>query len=286
MKCISCEIEINPQWTHAIDINVCPFCGKHIMEEHLKNLFGTLRETMESLSDYPDQLNDWMLSNHSYIKTDSPNIGKYMPADMLEELKKVEESKMFRDKKESQRYPIKIKTENGEEEIWAEKIQSEEKTNDFFKRAEVIKTGGSGNNGPTKQQLGPNVFQSPAEKTAHLKKIAEQIRKVGSEGLGVDGNSMMLPAEMLDNADPEALLEYQQMISGGGPMSTIDSDSDWDDELPGGDGILQANMAIAASKMGSTGANAKDVAALNRLQSKVSGARKSMMTGGGGFSRS
>jgi len=47
MRCISCTTEINPQWKHAIDMNVCPFCGKHIMEEHLKNLFAALSSTMD-----------------------------------------------------------------------------------------------------------------------------------------------------------------------------------------------------------------------------------------------
>lgn len=286
MKCISCNVEINPQWTHAIDMNVCPFCGKHIMEEHLKNLFGTLRETMEALANYPDQLNDWMLSNHNYIKTDSPDIGKYMPKEMLKELQKIEDDKDFQKRKESQKFTVKVKTENGEEEIVAEKIQSEEKTNDFFKRAEVIK-----NNAPTKQQQGPNIYQSPTEKTQHLKAMAQQIKKAGSQGLtDVSGGSMMLPAEMLDNADPEAVAEYQQMIGGGDIASSINSDSDFDDDLPGGDFILQANMAAAAGKSINSaggGANAKDLAHLQRLQSKVSEARRNVSSGAkGSFSRS
>jgi len=285
MKCISCEIEINPQWTHAIDMNVCPFCGKHIMEEHLKNLFGTLRETMEELSGYSNQLNDWMLSNHSYIKTDSPDIGKYMPKEMLKELQKIEDEKDFQKRRESQKFTVKVKTETGEEEVVAEKIQSEEKTNDFFKRAEVIK------NFPTKQQQGPNIYQSPTEKTQHLKQMAQQIKKAGSQGLtDVTGGSMMLPADMLDNADPEAVAEYQQLISGGTDIvSSIDTD--FEDDLPGGDYILQANLAAAASKSsgGGSGANvnAKDLAHLQRLQAKVSEARRNVASGAkGSFSRS
>lgn len=285
MKCISCEIEINPQWAHAIDINVCPFCGKHIMEEHLKNLFSTLRETMISLSSYPDQVNDWMLSNYNYIKTDSADIGKYMPKEMLKELQKIEDNKDFQKKKDAQKFTVKVQTENGEEEVVAEKIQSEEKTNDFFKRAEVIK----GNPNTSKQQQGPNIYQSPGEKTEYLKKMAQQIKRVGSQGLtDPSGGSMMLPANMLENADPEAVAEFQQMIAGGGEVSSS-LDNDMDDDLPGGDYILQANIAAANGKAGGSGgnANAKDMAALQRLQSRVSEARRNVATGAkGSFSRS
>ncbi len=285
MKCISCEVEINPQWKHAIDINVCPFCGKHIMEEHLKNLFASLRETMEALHEYPDQLNDWMLSNHNYIKTDSPDIGKYMPKEMLQELKKTEDEKEFQKKKESQnqKFTVKVKNENGEEEeVVAEKIQSEEKTNDFFKRAEVIKS--NKNNAPSPAPGTAN-FQSPTEKTQHLKKVAAQIKRAGSQGLDAGGGGFNIPAAMLENADPEAVAEYQSLISGGEVASSLSSDSDDYEDIPGGDFILQANLAAAAGKTGSS-TNAKDMAALQRLQEKASSSKRRMSGGGGSFSRS
>src|SRR5271169_5876640 len=86
MRCISCETEINPKWEHAIDINVCPFCGKHIMEEHLKNCIASLAVAMEEMLKYPKQLEDWLLSNHEYIKTSSPNLSDYLSK---EDVKKV-----------------------------------------------------------------------------------------------------------------------------------------------------------------------------------------------------
>lgn len=293
MKCISCETEINPQWKHAIDINVCPFCGKHIMEEHLKNLFSTLRETMDALQAYPDQVDDWMLSNHNYIKTTSPDIGKYMPSEMLKQLKKVEEEKDFQTRKDApgKKEVIKIKNDAGvEEEVVVQKIQSDERTSEFFKRAEVIKSP----NSPTKQQQGPNqtpAYQSPAEKTEYLKKVKQQIEKVGSPALtSNEGGMMMLPADMLANADPEAVAEFQQMIAGGGDVaSSLDDSWDGGDDLPGGEGILAANRALAAAKQGGGSSgdyNAKDAAHLARLQERVSSSRKNMKGGGGSFSRS
>src|ERR1700677_4568820 len=106
MECISCKLEINPQWAHAIDMNICPYCGKPIMDEHLKNLFATLRATMEHLQTYPDQLNDWMLSNHNYIKTDSDKLITYVSKDIIADLKKVKDEKEFQDRK---KFTVKVK---------------------------------------------------------------------------------------------------------------------------------------------------------------------------------
>ena len=283
MRCISCESEINPKFKHALDINVCPFCGEHIMEEHLKNCLAALSTAMADMVKYPDQLSDWLLSNHNYIKTDSQNIGKYMPQDILQELKKIDNDKDFQKRKDSQKFTVKVQTENGQEEIQAEKIQSEERTNEFFKRAEVIKSGAK-----TSQQLGPNAYRSPAEKTEHLKKVAQQIKKEGSQGLNATGgSSMMISADMLENADPDAVAEFQSMISGNEIQSSIDSDMD--DDLPGGDYILQANMAAAQAKSngGSDGGyNAKDASALQKMQSKINQSRKNINNGSkGSFSR-
>src|SRR5208282_6533600 len=126
MRCISCETEINPKWKHAIDINVCPFCGKHIMEEHLKNLFSSLGQTMDQLQQYPDQLNDWMLSNHNYIKTDSPNLKGYLPIDTIKEMRREIDDAEFQEKKST---TVKIKLPDGtEQDVIVEKRQSDAKT--------------------------------------------------------------------------------------------------------------------------------------------------------------
>ena len=274
MKCVSCETEINPKWKHAIEKNLCPFCGQVILETRLKELLTSLAETMSALTEYPDQLNDWLLSNHNFIKTDSPDLSKYMPKELLKDLKKVQDDRDFQERK---KFTVKVQTETGEQEIEAENLQSEEKTNDFFTRAEVIKK-----TGPTNQQLGPNanlIFQSPAEKTQYLKSVAQQIKKAGS------GGSMTTTTAMMSEAEAEAVAEFQ--MSSGEIASSLDSGSD--DDLPGGDFILQANIAAASGKAGGSGgnANAKDLAHLQRLQAKVSDSRRNIATGAkGSFSRS
>jgi len=284
MQCISCQLEINPQWAHAIDINVCPFCGKHIMDGALKTLFGTLRETMEQLQSYQTQLDDWMLSNHNYIKTDSANLANYLAPELLKDLKKVKDDQDFQDRK---KFTVKIKTENGVEEVQAQTLQSEDKTSAFFKRAEVIRTPSSNSSSSPNSA---KVFTSPTEKTQHLKEMANQIKKAGSAGLTMAGGSITIPAEMLEQADPEAVAEFQSMISGGEVASSL-SDSG-DDDIPSH--ILAANQQIAAAKSGHGGsggvANAADMLKLQQMQDRVQKSKEDFESGAnrgkGGFSRS
>ena len=84
MQCMSCNSEIDPKWKFAIDNNSCPFCGQVILPEDLKELLSSLRSNIDSLMEsYSNQLDDWMLSNFNYIKTDSPNIKDYIPKYLL-----------------------------------------------------------------------------------------------------------------------------------------------------------------------------------------------------------
>src|SRR5580698_11212389 len=100
-----------------------------------------------------------MLSNHDYIKTDSERLITYVSKDILLDLKKIKDDKEFLDRK---KFTVKVKTETGAiEEVQAETLQSEEKTNDFFKRAEVIR---SPNSNAPKSPDAAIIFQSPAEK--------------------------------------------------------------------------------------------------------------------------
>lgn len=273
MKCMSCEVEINPQWKHAVEKNVCPFCGKDIMQEHLKNLFSSLRETMEQLQEYPDQLNDWMLSNHDYIKTNSPNIGQFMPKVSNEELRKQVEEEIFAerkaaDKKSSdKKFTVKVETENGEEEVIAEKIQSEEKTNEFFKRAETIKN----NDG---------AFKSTAEKTQHLKAMAQQIKREGATVINQAGLASLLPPEMIENADPSAIAEFQSMMEGGEVVSAL-PDSGGDDDIP------SVVLAMANRSKGGPKDASADLAKLQSQQNRNAESRKNFQNGSkGSFSRS
>lgn len=267
-------MEINPKWTHAIDINVCPFCGQGIMEEHLKNLFSSLRQTMDALQEYPDQVNDWMLSNHNFIKTDSPNLKQYMPKEYADEIRKQREEEIVAEKKVSEKkaadkkFTVKVETENGEEEVVAEKIQSEEATNDFFKRAEAIKPNS-------------DKFKSPTEKTQRLKEMAQQIRREGATVINQAGLASHLPPEMMEHADPEAVAEFQALMDGGEVASSLpDSGGDGEDAIPS-IVIAMANRAKGGAKDPSA-----DLEKLKRQQASVAESRRNFQSGAkGSFSR-
>lgn len=269
MQCVSCKIEINPKWTHAIDINVCPFCGDLILEEHLKNLFASLRATMDSLKDYPLQVNDWMLSNHNYIKTDSPQIADFMPKDMLNEIKKSALDKEFQEKKSQQKHTVKVKTENGEEDVEVNKIQSEESTDAFFKRAETTKANGE--------------FKNITDKTQHFKNLTQQIKKAGTTSVNESGGVSFISPEMIEQADPEAVAEMQSLISDGNMVSSSLTTTD-DDDIP---------AAVLAMSKGAPGSSkASDMIKLQQMQDRLKRSKDNFESGenrggkGGGFSRS
>lgn len=270
MKCVSCEVEINPKWRHAIDINICPFCGSEILEEHLKNLLTSLSETMAKLQDYPDQLNDWLLSNYNFIKTDSPDLKSYVPKDLLKEAFDEEKEKEFQQRKEK-RFTVKVQNEAGvEEDILVEKTQSDAETNNFFKRAEVVKPKLDG-------------FHSTAEKTEYLKKMAQQIRREGSAAvLGESGGVAKISPEMMENADPDAVAEMEAELLGGSVNSSLSIDDE--DSLPP---VVEQMLA----RGGMSNNDAQGAQILMNMQSRAQQSKKAFENGenraskGGGFSR-
>jgi hypothetical protein len=275
MKCISCEVDINPKWKYAIDKNICPFCGSNIMEEHLKNLLSSLADVMDKLQQYPAQLNDWLLSNYNFIKTDSDKLIEFLPKEDLnkyvEEVTVSEKLKEFEDRKDK-KFTVKVKTDAGEQEVEAEKIQEEERTNEFFKRAEAVK---------------PNIdgFRSTAEKTEHLKRLALQIKRAGSTSI-VDesGENEYISPEMLEDADPEAVAEMGSLFSGNEISSSLNNSLGDEDEIPS----VVLNMANSAKGSRHT-SNPADMIKLQQLQNRLQDSRRNFESGNargkGGFSR-
>lgn len=277
MKCMSCEAAINPKWKHAIDNNVCPCCGLCIMEEELKDLLLSLGDTISDLSKYQEQMNDWLLSNHNYIRTDSPELINYISEDVMTKIKedakeaainaiRILKNKDFGEKKSSgEKFTIKVKTENGEEEdVEVEKIQDENTTNDFFKRAEAVK---------------PNIdgFKNPADKTKKLKNLVQQIKKNGT-------GSMAASSGLSDYADPEAVAEMEGYISGGGEIaSSLSNDGDGGDEIPS---IVLAMANRSRANGNVNDANERDLQKLQSLQNRTASARENSLSGKGAFSRS
>lgn len=274
MRCVSCQEDINAKWGNAIKTNICPWCGQHIMEEHLKNLLTSLGETMSKLSDYPDEVNDWLLSNYNYIKTDSENLIEYIPKELIKK-NLVDEEKEFQARKEK-RY-VKIQNDNGEEEdILVEKTQSEDKTNEFFTRAEAVKPRLDG-------------FRSISEKNEHLKKLTAQIRKEGSSAmLNEAGVSARISPEMMASANPEDIAQIESELFESNISSSLDKE-DNDDDLPP---IVEVMLSKTNKTNSNNGTyNAKDVASLQQMHSRLNKSKKDFESGanrgskGGGFSR-
>jgi len=257
MKCISCEVEINPKWKHALELNICPFCGQDIMDNQLKTLLSSLRETMEKLSEYPVQLNDWMLSNHNYIKTDSEDLPNYLSKDLLKELYKENDERDFLERK-NKKFTVKVTSENGEEQdVIAQKIQSEEKTNEFYRRAEAVK---------------PNIegFKTVSEKTQKLKEMAQKIRKEGS-------NPSESSESFSEVIDPSIVEEMQSLMIDDGIVNSAIADPDFDEER------IPSVVLNMAKKVRTNKDPNDDLRKLQELQAK---AQRNSLSGRGGFSRS
>lgn len=259
MRCISCEVEINPKWAHAIEQNLCPFCGAQIMDSSLKEHLSSLKAVMNDLSDYNEQLNDWLLSNFNYIKTDSPDLINYVDKDVVYELynnlKKSASDQSFNDRK---KHIVKVKTEFGEEDVEVEKTQSVEDTNSFFDRAEVKK----------------NKFSSVSEKTEHLKALKKQIEENGSSSIiNESGLSEMIESEF-NNNDPE---EYQALISGNEISSALPDIGDAD-EIP------SVVLAMAKRSNSKNNSNA-DFEKLKAMRNRVSASKDNFSKAKGAFTR-
>lgn len=278
MKCVSCETEINPKWKHAIDINVCPFCGKHIMEEHLKNCITTLSAAMDAMLKYPEQLDDWLLSNHDYIKTNSPDLKAYLPKEAIKEMRKALDDEEFQEKKKS---IVKIKTrdEEGnvtEQEVVVEKTMSDDRTQTFHDRANNMLKAEKAVDGEPK---------SVAAKTKDLKAVAEKVKREVAAAMSSKegGMASMISKESMAEADPEAVAEFQAVIGSGDIVaSSLPPTSDGDD-----DEIPSVVLAMANMKKGGAdgGANEKDLRALANMQAKVQNSAKKLSSGKGSFSR-
>lgn len=257
---MSCESEINPKWKHAINENICPFCGENIMAGQLKELLCLIGNKVEHVRDlgFSSQFDDWLLSNYGYVRIDSPNLIQYVDPALLHQ-----------EPAPKQKRTMKVKTDKGEEEVVTEQIQNNETTDAFFKRAEAVKPGIDG-------------FGSAAEKTEHLKRMAQQIRKAGSTALTDAAGGEIITAEMLENADPEAVAEWQGLLSSEGEISSAIADGGDDDEIP----AVVMSMANQATNSGNS-KNAKDLLKLQQMQDRVNKSRRNFENGGGGsFSRS
>jgi hypothetical protein len=286
MKCVSCEASIDPKWAHAIANNVCPSCGLAICPEHLKNLFASLSKTMQEMQQYPAELNDWLLSNYQYIKTDDPNLINYVPADQLKSSVAVARKDAKPLGKTTQ--VIKIKNPDTgkieEQVIEVETLQSEAKTNEFFERAQAFTP-------PPKEKGAPEEEpKSVAEHTQHLKAVAtkakKEIRAGHSSPKGIISQAdlaSMIQAEAQGDAGLDIeVSQLEEAITGEPAIQYSDEDPSepfsGDDPIPSF--VLNMAASAGATKQSKAQQEARD---LHDMQTKVANASKRL--GQGSFSR-
>ena len=124
MKCISCKIDVPAQWTAALNSNICPSCGKNIMDEVSKNLLAELRTAMTKMPNDPEGLAGWLLSNYKLRK-----IGSAEP---------VEFHRPVESKQEETEHATTEEKNIVEDPMVKEKlIAQKDKNTKFFKRAGV-----------------------------------------------------------------------------------------------------------------------------------------------------
>jgi hypothetical protein len=290
MQCISCTVNIDPKWAHAINQNICPFCGQAILPDKLKSLLTSLGEIMVQLQEYPEQLNDWLLSNHNYIKTDSPDLPIYLPKDTIKELSKQINNDECQEKKTS---TVTIKLpDGGTQEIVVEKLQSESKTKSFFDRAEAIKGSGKTSGKAPKEPGAVEAPKSIVEKTQSLKKLVQEIKAESAQGFisenrlasMISGADEMMP-EIAGAAGVPTVQDLSAAIGSGDVISSAMPEAyTGEDDIPG-----ENVVAALARQTGASGSNPnnqeKDILALQKVHNNVQGGQNKMLSGKGHFSR-
>ena len=197
MECKSCNSEIDPKWKHAIDQNICPFCGQPILDEQLQSSLSSLGKEMDELvSKFPDQLDDWMKSNYSYIK-----------------MSKISQHQQSKGKKKDYSEEIQLKTINGEEyQVSGEVLQSSDVSNEFLKNAgadKVVKDQG------------------------RIKNLLKEIKSKGSPMITSIDSDEGAHSEHNDSCDNDLKKEFQTAMSDG---AGEDSEINYDEEYHSGGG--------------------------------------------------
>lgn len=260
MQCKSCDSQIDPKWKYATDKNICPFCGKEIMDIELRDVFDALREVLvDSLnSKYSNQVKDWLHSNCGLVL--ESDVKNYLSEEDKNEFIEVGYNKAKIELKNS--YLGKIKNESDESEINKEKgllinKPSDERASEFMRRAGVTTEDG----------------ETVVEKTQRLKSQRIQAKSKLKELVG-----QIQGAEESDSEIQEPLEDiklYSDDFENNDDSSSDDITLD-DEDVPA------HVMAMAGLTGKNTNANPKDLISLHKMQSKK---RSSFRSGKNGFSR-
>lgn len=68
MHCMSCSVEIPPEWKKVIALNVCPNCEEPIFNDFAIELMVELKEALEKMPNDPQGIAGWLLGNYKMTK--------------------------------------------------------------------------------------------------------------------------------------------------------------------------------------------------------------------------
>lgn len=88
MKCNNCKENIPTRFAHAHKTNICPYCGKEIMDVELQAILNALAKALDDSAPYADQVEDWMQTNYLFkkIKTQPNDISYPSGAETAESI--------------------------------------------------------------------------------------------------------------------------------------------------------------------------------------------------------
>lgn len=254
MLCKSCKGDVPPKFAHAILVNTCPLCGDVIMDEALQISLKALKQVMEAVNSYPQEIFDWLKSNYSLYSETDVQSRVSEAEEKIKELSRRLPPSSAQSLKTNLQQADEVQLDANGNQISGSVIQPSEQTNKFFKNAEATKT------------------LDRQEQLSNMAKIARQIKKSGSASVSEDSdaNGNVVTPEMMgmdSNADPVQLAELRNAF-GTDPNEGADpADMDYEDEIPSA--VL--NMANKAG--GGQGVNQRDLMKLQNLQHKSSSAK-------------
>lgn len=265
MKCKSCEGEVPPKFAHAIAMNMCPLCGEEIMDKELQVILVELKSCMtDGVAQYPETIFDWLKSNyHLYTEDEVQAKVKEAEVKTAEAVKATIVATTGNKGLPTKESAKKIELDKDGNQVAGPALQSQEKTNKFFKNALIDKT---------------------VDQQSHFKNIVKQIKKSGSPMLfdeeGTSGVITPDMAEQMGQMDAEEVAALNAAFGNdeeSGINSGLDSsDMDYEDEIPA---IVSSNPAFM--QQGNSGqVNMKDVARLQNQQLKSARAKNAMARGG------
>lgn len=71
MNCMSCGAPIRPEFKASIRTNICPACGKELMNEATLDLLADIKEALEKMPNDPEGIAGWLLANYEMRKVGS-----------------------------------------------------------------------------------------------------------------------------------------------------------------------------------------------------------------------